>query len=77
MKKNCKSYYIILLISVFIFFGSMFGFIVNACTSQDVTLAWVLFALIMIGSTLMIVGFIVLIVSNKERIKKYLNEIIK
>jgi hypothetical protein len=55
----------------------MFSFIINACTSQNISLAWFLLAFIILGSGLVLYGLILFIIHNKEKIKNYLNEIIK
>ena len=77
MKKKIKLEYILLVCGMLLFFLSMLSFVINACTIQNVSLAWFLFALIILGSALVLWGMILFIVHNKEKIRKYLDEITK
>jgi hypothetical protein len=54
----------------------MLGFVVNACTAQNITLAWILLIMILISCVLFVVGVVLFLINNKEKIKKYLKEII-
>jgi uncharacterized membrane protein len=54
----------------------MFSFIINACTAQNITLAWILLIMILISCVLLVVGVVLFLINNKEKIKKYLKEII-
>jgi hypothetical protein len=54
----------------------MFSFIINACTAQNITLAWILLIIILLSCILFVVGVILFLIKNKEKIRKYLKEII-
>ena len=77
MKKKFKLEIILILVGLILFFVSMLGFVINACLNQNITLAWILFAIIMIGTLLFISGIILFLIRNKDKIKKYINEITK
>ena len=77
LKKKIKLEFILLISGMILFFISMLSFVINACTIQNVSLAWFLFALIILGSALVIWGMILFILHNKEKIRKYLDEITK
>ena len=77
MKKKIKLEYILIIIGLILFFLAMLSFVINACTSQNVTLAWILFVFIMLGSAIFIWGIILFLIHNKDKIKKYLDEITK
>ena len=74
-KKKISLDKLLIIIGIVIFFISMIVFIINACTSRRVPLAWVLLAFIILGSGAFLIGIIILIIRNKEKIKKYLDEI--
>ena len=76
LKKKIKIDFILIVISLILFFISIFGFIINACTIQNITLAWVLLIIILTSCVLFVVGVILFLIKNKEKIKKYLKEII-
>ena len=74
--KKKINYITILIVSGIILFGlSMLAFVVNACTIQNIAFAWVMLGLIFLGSGLLLIGLILLLFKNKDRIKKYLDEI--
>ena len=75
MKKKIKLEFILLIIGMMLFFLSMLSFVINACTIQNITLAWILFALIMIACVLVVWGLVLFVTNNKEKIRKYLDEI--
>ena len=75
MKKKINIELILTIVGLVVFFIAMLGFIINACTIQNVSLAWLLFAFIILGSGLLLVGLILYIYKNKDKIKKYLDEI--
>ena len=75
MKKKIKLEFILLIIGMMLFFLSMLSFVINACTIQNITLAWILFALIMIACVLVVWGLVLFVANNKEKIRKYLDEI--
>ena len=77
MKKKIKKELILLIIGMMLFFLSMLSFVINACTIQNITLAWILFVLIMVACILVVWGFILFFINNKEKIRKYLDEITK
>ena len=76
LKKKIKIDIILIVISLILFFISMLGFVVNACTAQNITLAWILLIMILISCVLFVVGVVLFLINNKEKIKKYLKEII-
>ena len=55
----------------------MLGFVINACTIQKIPLAWILFSFIILGSGLVLVGLIMYLIKNKEKIQNYLDELLK
>lgn len=75
LKKKISLDKLFIILGIISFIISMLGFIINACTSSNVTLAWILLGFIILGSGLFLVGVIMLIVQNKDKIKKYLEEI--
>lgn len=75
LKKKINIQLLLIIIGLILFSGSMIGFIINACTIQNIPLAWVLFAFIILGSGLLLFGLILYIYQNKDKIKKYLDEI--
>lgn len=76
MKKKINIAYLLIIGGIVLFALSMLAFIINACTISNVPLAWVLLGLIFLGSGMLLVGLILIIFKNKDRIKKYLDEII-
>ena len=76
MKKKTKKEIVLIIIGLILFFISMLSFIVNACTIQNIPLAWVLLTVIFISCILFIVGIVLFLINNKEKIKNYLKEII-
>ena len=76
LKKKIKIDIILIIISLILFFISMLSFIINACTIQNITFAWVLLIIILTSCVLFIIGVIIFLIKNKEKIKKYLKEII-
>ena len=77
LKKKIKLELTFIIIGMILFFVSMLAFIINACTSQNLSLAWFLLAFIILGSGLVLYGLILFIIRNKDKIKNYLNDIIK
>lgn len=77
LKKKIKIELILTIIGLAIFFIAMGGFIIDALTIKDVTIAWLLFAFIILGSGLTMWGLILYLYKNKDKIKQYLNDIIK
>ena len=75
LKKKSKPEILFIIIGLILFIIGMFGFVIDAVTVQNVIIAWIMFAVIMFGSTMMLCGLIYFIIRNKEKIKKYLNEI--
>ena len=76
LKKKTKKEIVLIIIGLILFFISMLSFIVNACTIQNIPLAWVLLTVIFISCILFIVGIVLFLINNKEKIKNYLKEII-
>ena len=82
MKKR-KLCAILILVGISIFFLSMLSFIILALltngnvSSAQLSLAWVLLILILLGSMLTVVSGIIYIIVNKERISDYLKKISK
>ena len=76
LKKKIKTDIILIVIGLILFFISMFSFIINACTAQNITLAWILLIIILLSCILFVVGVILFLIKNKEKIRKYLKEII-
>ena len=74
LKKKINLFYLLLIIGLIVFFLSMLLFIVNAVTSQDLTIAWLLCSFIILGSGLILVSLILYLIKNKERIKQYLKQ---
>ena len=77
LKKKIKLELILIIVGIIIFFLSMLSFVINACTLQNISLAWFLFAFIILGSGLVLGGMILFIMHNKDKIKNYLDEITK
>ena len=77
MKKKIKIELLFIIIGIILFFLSMLSFVINACTTQNVSLAWFLLAFIILGSGLVLYGLILFLLHNKDKVKKYLDEIIK
>ena len=77
LKKKIKFELVLTIVGLAIFFLSMLGFVIDALTIKNVTLAWILFAFIIVGSVIIMWGLILFLYKNKEKIKKYLDEIIK
>ena len=78
MSLKKKINYIIALIAggIILFTLSMLTFIINACTISNVPLAWVMLGLIFIGSGMLLVGLILMLFKNKDKIKDYIDKII-
>ena len=76
LKKKTKKEIVLIIIGLILFFISMLSFIVNACTIQNIPLAWVLLTVIFISCILFIVGIVLFLINNKEKIINYLKEII-
>ena len=77
LKKKINLHLLLVVIGLVLFFLAMLGFVVNACTIQNIALAWVLFSFIILGSGLVLVGLIMYLIKNKEKIQKYLDELLK
>ena len=77
MKKKIKIELVLTIVGLLVFFLSMLGFVIDALTIRNVTLAWLLFAFIIIGSGLTMWGLILFLYKNKDKIKNYLNDITK
>lgn len=75
--KKFSLYIILTIVGISIFIISMISFIVNACTIQNIPLAWVLFAFIILGSGTSIIGMILYIFQNKDKIKEYIDNLTK
>ena len=75
MKKN-KIVKLITIISILLFIIGIISFIVDACTIQNVALAWVLFSLILFSIISFTASIVLFAVFNRERIRNYLNRII-
>ena len=80
MKKNSQlmkvtSCKIIVFSGILLFSVSMFLFILNACTKMNITWAWVLFGLMILAFILFIVGSILYVKFDFERIKEYFRKI--
>lgn len=79
--KKRKAYLIMIFVGIALFFISMFSIIVLALSANDninsthVALAWIFFAIAILGSLLSFVGAILYILINKERIKDYIKKI--
>lgn len=77
LKKKINLHLLFLIIGLIVFFLSMLGFVINACTIQNIPLAWILFSFIILGSGLVLVGLIMYLIKNKEKIQNYLDELLK
>ena len=77
LKKKIKIELVLTIVGLLVFFLSMLGFVIDALTIRNVTLAWLLFAFIIIGSGLTMWGLILFLYKNKDKIKNYLNDITK
>lgn len=75
LKKKSKPEIIFIVIGLVLFFIGMFGIIIDAVTLKNTVIAWIMVAIIMFGCTMTMVGLIYFVIKNKEKIKKYLNEI--
>ena len=67
MKKKINLHLIFVIVGIIIFSLSMLAFIINACTAQNIILAWLLFAFIILGSGLLLVGLILYVYKNKDK----------
>lgn len=74
-KKKISIDKLLIIIGLVIFFIAIFGFVINACMNRNITLAWLLLGFIFLGSGAFLIGIIMFIAKNKDKIKKYLNEI--
>jgi hypothetical protein len=54
----------------------MLAFVINACTIQNITFAWIMLGLIFLGSGMLLIGLILMLFKNKDKIKEYLDKII-
>ena len=77
LKKKINLNLLFIIIGLVVFFIAMLGFVINACTIQNIALAWVIFAFIILGSGLVLLGLILYLIQNKEKITKYLDELLK
>jgi len=75
--KKFNLYIFLAVIGISLFIVSMTSFIVNACTIQNIVLAWVLFAFIILGSGISVIGMILYIFQNKDKIKEYIDNLTK
>ena len=79
--KKRRLYLSLTFIGIIIFFVSMISFMVLAyitngnVTQTHVRIAWVLFAFIALGSLMSLIGALLFILLNKEKIKDYLKKI--
>ena len=79
--KKRKRYLALVVSGIILFFVSMLAFIILAVLKADnikyfdLIFAWILFALIVLGSLLSFIGAILLINCNKDKIKEYLKKI--
>jgi CDP-diglyceride synthetase len=79
--KKRKIYLALTFIGIVIFFISVISFMVLAyitngnVTQTHVRIAWVLFAFIALGSLMSLIGALLFILLNKEKIKDYLKKI--
>lgn len=79
--KKRKIYIALVITGIILFFISMISFMVLAyntkgeVSSTDVTIAWILFAFIVLGTLMSFIGAILYIILNKEKIKDYLKKI--
>ena len=77
LKKKINLYTLFIIIGLVVFFIAMLGFVINACTIQNIPLAWILFSFIILGSGFVLVGLIMYLIKNKDKITKYLDELLK
>ena len=77
MKKKINLYTLFIIIGLVVFFIAMLGFVINACTIQNIPLAWILFSFIILGSGFVLIGLIMYLIKNKDKITKYLDELLK
>ena len=75
LKKKIRLEMLLIVLGLITFFISMIGFVIDAVTIQNVTLAWILTAFIILGSGMTLLGMILFIKKNKDKIKKYIEEI--
>lgn len=75
LKKKSRPEIICIALGLIFFFIGIFGFIVDAVTTKNIVVAWIMFAIIMFGCMLTLAGMIYFVVKNKEKIKKYLKDI--
>ena len=74
-KKKIRLEMLLIVLGLVTFFLSMVGFVIDAVTIKNVTLAWILTAFIILGSGMTLLGMILFIIKNKDKIKKYIEEI--
>ena len=77
LKRKINLHVLFIIIGLVVFFLAMLGFVINACTIQNVPLAWVLFSFIILASGFVLVGLIMYLMKNKDKIQKYLDELLK
>ena len=61
----------LVVIGLILFIIGMVGFIIDALTLMNVTLAWVMFGVIMTGCTTFMCGLVLFLVYNKEMVNEY------
>ena len=75
LKKKISLHLLLIIIGLIVFFLGMLSFIINACTTQNVSIAWLFFAFIILGSGSILTGLIMFLLKNKDNIKKYLDNL--
>ena len=72
--KRTKLWTTLVVLGLIFFVVGMAGVVIDACTVQNVTLAWVLFGVIIVGSTTLMCGLVLFLVYNKELINEYIKK---
>lgn len=74
-KKKIRLEMLLIVLGLVTFFISIVGFVIDAVTIKNVALAWILTSFIILGSGMTLLGMILFIIKNKDKIKKYIEEI--
>lgn len=77
MKKKTRIDIIFIIVGLVVFNLSIIGFVIDAVTTRNVVIGWILLAFIIAGSGMLLFGLIKYLLFNKDKIKKYLDEITK
>lgn len=72
--KKTKLWGSLVIVGLILFTIGMAGFVIDAMTIMNVTLAWVMVGVIVTGCTTFMCGLVLFLVYNKEMLKNYLKK---